>query len=333
MLGPVALRTALNWRYVFIACAAFSFVNLISLVRFPSIPSGAPQDEGLLDVMWRTIVNVFEPRLMAFLLIMSCFWMMMYQLWDLQPNFIQDWIHSGPIARHIPIKAFVETGPDGLPRVQQQVLLSLNSWMIIFGVIPVGWLVRKMRTVSAMFFGMLGATAGVLVAGLTQNCWFLLLGIVLFSLGEMLTGPKKSEYLGLIAPHGKKGLYLGYVNIPTGLGQGLGNLLAGWVYGRFGEKATLALRYMAENRLVPLKKEWDGSVGSLSEVTGVSRTEAFVKLQELLGKSGPDVTQILWEQYDPQYYVWLPFAAIGVFAAIALAIFGQMAKRWKDMIA
>jgi len=331
LLGPVALRTALNWRYVFIACAAFSFVNLISLVRFPSIPSGAPQDESLFAVMRRTIVNVFEPRLMAFLLIMSCFWMMMYQLWDLQPNFIEDWVNSEPVAKHSPIKAWVETGPDGRMRVQQQVLLSLNSIMIVLFVVPVGWMVRKMRTVSAMFFGMLGATGGVLVAGLTQNGWFLLLGIVLFSLGEMLTGPKKSEYLGLIAPHGKKGLYLGYVNIPTGLGQGLGNLLAGWVYGQFGEKATLALRYMAENKLVPLKGEWNGRVSALSEVTGVSRTEAFVKLQGLLGKSGTEVTQILWDKYDPQYYVWLPFAAIGIFAAIALAIFGQMAKRWKDM--
>jgi hypothetical protein len=29
--------------------------------------------------------------------------------------------------------------------------------------------------------------------------------------------------------------------------------------------------------------------------------------------------------------VWLPFAVIGVGAIIALAIFGQLAKRWKDM--
>ena len=40
---------------------------------------------------------------------------------------------------------------------------------------------------------------------------------------------------------------------------------------------------------------------------------------------------LLWDKYYPQYKVWLPFAAIGVLAAIALAIFGQMAKRWKDM--
>jgi len=43
------------------------------------------------------------------------------------------------------------------------------------------------------------------------------------------------------------------------------------------------------------------------------------------------VTQLLWDTYNPQYYTWIPFAAVGVLAAIALAIFGQMAKRWSDM--
>ena len=34
---------------------------------------------------------------------------------------------------------------------------------------PVSWMVRKMRTLSAMLLGMLVATSGVLVAGLTGN--------------------------------------------------------------------------------------------------------------------------------------------------------------------
>ena len=49
-----------------------------------------------------------------------------------------------------------------------------------------------------MLIGMIVATVGVLVAGWTQSGWILVLGILFFSLGEMMTGPKKSEYLG---PH------------------------------------------------------------------------------------------------------------------------------------
>jgi MFS family permease len=197
--------------------------------------------------------------------------------------------------------------------------------------VPVSWAVRKLRTLSAMVLGMLVATAGLLVAGLTGHGAVLLLGILFFSLGEMLTGPKKNEYLGLIAPPGKKGLYLGYVNIPVGVGVGIGSYLAGYVYGHFGEKATLALRYLLEKTPVGAGRSWDGSIRTLEAAVGVARPDAFARLPQVLGLDGAQVTQRLWDTYHPQYAVWIPFAAIGIAATIALGVFGQMAKRWKDM--
>ncbi len=338
LIAPMLLgepHSAEGWRNLFLACAGFTVINLFCTLRFPDVASGASKTASPFEVLWKTFRNIFEARLVAWLLIMSCFWAMMYQLWDLQPNFIEDWIDSSMIAGHIPdfwpFSAWKEFGPDGTLRVPQVVLISLNSFMIIALIVPVSWLVRRMRTLSCMFLGMLGATVGVLIAGLTGNGWMLLLGIVFFSLGEMLTGPKKNQYLGLIAPPGKKGLYLGYVNIPVGIGGGFGNYLAGKIYARVGEKATLALKYLLEHTPFGDGKTWDGDINTLEKAAGVPRTEAFAKLQEVLGKEGPEVTQILWETYDPQYYVWIPFAAIGVLAAIALAIFGQMAKRWSDM--
>ena len=97
----------------------------------------------------------------------------------------------------------------------------------------------------------------------------LVLGILFFSLGEMATGPKKSEYLALIAPPGKKGLYLGYVNIPVGVGVYVGSKIAGYVYGHYGEKAVLALRYLAENTPFGVGKGWNGDVTTLETVLGV----------------------------------------------------------------
>ena len=107
---------------------------------------------------------------------------------------------SAPVAAYCPVKGWVETGPDGLLRVKQQVILSCNETMVILFVMPVSWLVRRMRTLSALLIGMFACTVGILVAGLTCSAWPLLIGIVFFSFGEMLTGPKTAEYLGLIAP-------------------------------------------------------------------------------------------------------------------------------------
>jgi POT family proton-dependent oligopeptide transporter len=323
------------WRNLFIASAVFTSFNLLLLLTFKDVPSGASKTEGIGRVLWRTVTNIFEPRLLSFMLIMSCFWLMMYQLWDLQPNFIADWVNSGPMAQSLHWlpegirKVLVEPTARG-PMIPQNVLLSFNAFFIILGVVGMAWLTRRMRTLSAMLIGMVLATAGVLVAGWTQSAWILVAGILFFSVGEMMTGPKKSEYLALIAPPGKKGLYLGYVNIPVGIGTFFGSWMAGLIYGSYGEKANLALRYLAEKTSIGTGRNWDGKVTSLEGLLGVKRTEAMAKLQEVTGLDSTAATQLLWDTYNP-HYIWIPFACIGVVAAIALYIFGQKARRWSDM--
>ncbi len=323
------------WRNLFIASAFFSSFNLLLLFTFKDVPSGAPQSESILTVLKRTLSNIWEWRLLTWMAIMSCFWLMMYQLWDLQPNFIADWVDSRSMAQIVGLApqivqaALIEQTPRG-PMIPQQVLLSANALFIILGVVGVAWLSRKMRTLESMLIGMVLAVAGVLVSGWTQSAWVLVCGILCFSLGEMTTGPKKSEYLALIAPPGKKGLYLGYVNIPVGVGVYFGSTIAGYVYGQFGEKAVLALRYIAEHTPFGQGKGWDGNIATLEATLGLKRAGAMAKLQELTGLDAVDATQLLWNTYDP-HYIWIPFALVGAVAAVGLWIFGRAAKRWSDM--
>lgn len=335
--GPLHAEpnSAAAWRNLFLASAFFSSFNLLLLLTFEDVPSGASKTETVGQVLWRTVTNILEPRLLTWMAIMSCFWLMMYQLWDLQPNFIADWVDSRPMAEMLLAapemvqKALIEQTPRG-PMIPQQVLLSANALFIILGVVGVAWLTRRMRTLESMLIGMVLAVVGVLVAGWTQSAWILVLGILFFSLGEMTTGPKKSEYLALIAPPGKKGLYLGYVNIPVGVGVYLGSAIAGYVYGRFGEKAVLALRYIAEHTTYGTSRRWNGDPATLESALELKRSGAMAKLQELTGQDSLAVTQLLWDTYHP-HFVWIPFAAVGVLAAIGLWIFGRMARRWSDM--
>jgi MFS family permease len=210
-------------------------------------------------------------------------------------------------------------------------MLAVNSLLIVIMMIPVSWLVRKLRTLEAMVIGMCVAMIGILTAGLTGIGWIFVVGVIFFSLGEMLTGPKKNEYLGLIAPPGKKGLYLGYVNIPVGIGGFFGSKMAGYLYGHFGEKAVLAQKYLLQHTALGEGKVWNGDPDTLETLLGVPRTEAMLKLQEVISRDAVQTTQLLWDTYSPHLYVWLPFAMIGLFAVVALIIFSQMAKKWSDM--
>ncbi len=339
-------HSAEGWRNLFLASAIFTSFNLVLLLTFKDVPSGANKSDRMMKVLATTIENIWpfwfvggklhtvrgplgfalaitgftlvaffsdnlwhvglavfligglcatwleggkftwQLRLPAFLAIMSCFWMMMYQLWDLHPNFIVDWVDSSMVASHVP-EFMTEFGDRGLIGVSQQNLLNLNAALIIILILPISWIVRKMRTLSAMLIGMTVATMGVLLSGMTGNGWFFLSGVVFFSLGEMLTGPKKNQYLGLIAPPGKKGLYLGYVNIPVGVGVALGSMIAGIVYDNYGEKATLALKHMTHDTGLIARAaqaaDWSDTLEKIPALTGVDRNRAFAIATDAMG--------------------------------------------------
>jgi POT family proton-dependent oligopeptide transporter len=335
-------HSAEGWRNLFLASAAYTFCNLFLLLTFKDVPSGASKTENPFQVFWKTIANILDLRLLTWLLIMSCFWLMMYQLWDLHPNFIEDWVDSSGMAKALKWSSVGwEYGDRGLMRVPQQlVLTAYNALLIVALMVPISWLVRRMRTLSCMLIGMLIATCGVLVAGLTPSGWILALGITCFSLGEMMTGPKKNEYLGLIAPPGKKGLYLGYVNIPVGVGVFFGSYLAGYVYDNYGEKASLALKHLgSQPQLVAhaaQASDWSDSLELLPGLLDIERGEALAIATQDMGRDTAMATKALQDdfRYDAgqvtnlglMYLALDPTHADKVRAVLAQ----QMAEKLKD---
>ena len=117
--------------------------------------------------------------------------------------------------------AWLDVGDPRGVQLKQENVLNLNSVSIVLILVPFSYLVARMKVLSAMTLGILIAIFGILVSGTTTSIYVLFVGIVLFSVGEMLTGPKKSEYFALIAPPGKKALYL-YAKPPRGSGRGYG---------------------------------------------------------------------------------------------------------------
>jgi proton-dependent oligopeptide transporter, POT family len=319
-----------GWPWVFYGCAAIASINFLMLFTYKEEDSGADKSKGLGRVVLDTFLNIFEARLIVIILLFSGFWMMLYQLWDLMPNFYADWIDSSPLMKSLSWLPDFMRSKDGT-QLKQENALNLNALLVVLFVVGVSALVARMRVLTAICIGFLIATFGTLVYGTSTSIYVLFVGIGLFSLGEMLTGPKKTEYFSLIAPKGKKALYLGYVNIPVAIGQAAGAKLAGWQYGLTGEKATLALRYLAEKTgYVQGKGAWDGNVENLPEYVGVERAKAMETLMGVVGKDTLATNQLLWDTYHP-YQVWYWFAVAGAVSLAGLLVFTRMSRKWKDM--
>lgn len=335
MLGPffAAFMRSNGWKFVFFGSMTIILLNLPMLLTYEEVDSGADKNKKIGRVVIDTVWNFFgNPRLMIVVVLFSGFWMLLYQLWDLMPNFYTDWVDSHAFATNaswLP-RGWLDAKDVRGVQLKQEIALNLNSMLVWTFVVPMSFLVARMRVMTSISIGVGITTLGTIMYGTSPSLYVVAFGIVLFSLGEMLTGPKKTEYFSLIAPKGKKALYLGYVNIPVALGQGIGAQIAGWQYGKYGEKATLSLRYLVEKTDFAHGRPWDGNVKTLEAFTGVERAKAFETLVSTLGQDANAVNELLWTTYRP-YQVWYPFVLIGFCSLVGILTFSQLSKRWKDM--
>ncbi|PWB75591.1 transporter [candidate division GN15 bacterium] len=304
----------ISWPAVFFGCAVILSLNFLMLLTYKEVSSGGEQRGGPLSVLSTTFIDFFgNIRLVVFVLIMAGFWLMFNVLFDVLPNFIVDWVDSSRLVATLHIPQFMlQLNSQRGPQLSQEWMINANSGLIILCVVFVSWMVSRMRRVSSILMGVIVASFGMILAGYTTSGYLCLLGILVYSVGEMLSSPKMNEYLGVIAPEGRKGLYMGYANVPVAIGWFAEGYIGGWAYDKMGDKANLAADYLATN----------------FNITDVARTDAMAKLMEVTKMNATDATNMLWSTYHP-YEVWYSFAAIGFLAAIALFFYSRWVKKYE----
>jgi hypothetical protein len=123
------------------------------------------------------------------------------------------------------------------------------------------------------------------------------------------------RYFGALAPPGKKGLYLGYINATVGIGWSLGSLVAGELYQTGGDIYVLARRHLVE------------ALGEdAAVVEAMSQTEVLPALSAKLGVDADAARVVLWNAYSPQD-VWTHFVIIGLVSMVGLLLF-DLATRY-----
>ena len=319
-LAPMAaaeLRHEIDWQRVFYAAAivtACNFLPAFLLYREPERRATTPEDQqrGPLCVFLHSILTIFKDlRLVVFLLIFSAFWLMFMQLWDLLPNFIDEWVNTADVApafAALRSNWVLESG-----QVKPEMMININSASIILLVIFVSWLVGKVNKVAAMILGMVISLVGFVGSGLTQAGTLCAVMILVFSIGEMTCSPTFSAYVALIAPKDKKALYMGYSNIPFAIGWAAGNALGGRLYDTLSSKVALARRYLGEHLGLDAQ-----TLGGLKDGEVLPRLT-----QALAGGSADDplkVTNVLWNTYHPEV-VWYYLGTIGLAGTLGMVVF------------
>jgi MFS family permease len=71
------------------------------------------------------------------------------------------------------------------------------------------------------------------ILAISSSPWIFIIGIMVFTIGEMTTHPKFISYIGLIAPPDKKALYLGYSFLYGVIGSSIGGFLGAMLYVKY----------------------------------------------------------------------------------------------------
>lgn len=305
-MGAAMLRREIDWAVVFWAAAIVTLLNFLPAFLFYREPARTPakegeeQPRGAVGVFVHSVMTVFKDlRLVIFLGIFSCFWLMFMQLWDLLPNFIDEWVDTADVARY-----FGWISGDwvlGSGQVKPEMIINIDSIAIILLVIPISWLISKISKVAAMIIGMVISLFAFVASGSTMIGWVCCLAIFIFAIGEMICSPTFSAYVGLIAPPDKKALYMGYSNIPFAIGWALGNLLGGFVYEDCGAKANLAMAELASSpRLVAQAAraaDWSDSLDKIPELLKIKRDAAFSLVQAEMGADANETAHRLRDSF------------------------------------
>ena len=323
-IGPAfssTLRTQYGWKIVFLQAAIVIAINLVILLIFYKEKDREKNTETMSEALVSSLINIWEAikdsRLSVLLVIMVGFWTMFNQLFYTLPTFIEDWINTkalhNSIAEVSPWIASAMSG--GGDSVNPEMLINLDAGSIILFQLIVSYFVLRIRHVSAMITGFIIAAIGIGVTFYTGNGLYTILGIMIFAIGEMMTNPTFSSFIALISPKGKEALYMGTYFLPIFLGNFLTTFISGNLYQAWSDKLTLLQTEMTSRGL------------DMPEITKeFTKNDYFVSASEKLGMTEVEMTQFIWDSYEPNK-IWYVIVGIGIVTILALTIYDRMVIR------
>lgn len=293
---------SISWELFFVS---LGLILLISIVPILFLKENRYSDVDNQNVFHNSMKSLFKPDVIYIVLILSGFMMIYMQFYETLPNFIYDWVDTSSVITFLNLPDFMTMQTAMGKMIDFKWLYNINSGLIILAVVYVNWKIAGLTTTTALLIGIIAASLGLAVSGATQIGAITIIGMLLYTLGEMITNPQFSKYMSSIAPSNQKASYMGFMNLSLAIGLAVGSLIGGFLYKNYGEKSGLAIKYLKDN--------YDLSVG-------VEHSNSVSKLSELSGLNVNEVSNLLWNTYNPQYF-WLVFLAIGFLSAFVLWIY------------
>jgi dipeptide/tripeptide permease len=220
----VSVLKGFSWRYVFIASALYCAAMLVPTVFLFKDPPKPANTKSLREVAHGAAMVLGDARFMLMIVVYSGFWILYFQNFGSVLWYLRDFVDATPVNRFF--------ASFGVPlKFDAEHVTVVNGGTIILLQVLVSRIVKKVRPLPTMVSGIVIGTLGFLCLAASTNVWVFILGISVFSIGEMTAHPKYYSYVGLVAPADKKAVYMGYAFLYGVIGSLIGSSLGGMLYG------------------------------------------------------------------------------------------------------
>ena len=219
----VSILKGFSWSYVFVASSAYCALMLLpTLTIFRDPPK--PEDTKTLNQVLKGAAMVLgDARFMLMIFVYSGFWILYFQNFGSVLWFLRDFVNTEPVDSFF--------GGLGIPlRFDAEHVTVINAGTIILLQVFVSRIVKNIRPLPTMVSGILLGSLGFVCLAFASNVWIFIIGIAVFSIGEMTAHPKYYSYVGLVAPPDKKAVYMGYAFLYGVVGSLVGSNLGGALY-------------------------------------------------------------------------------------------------------
>jgi dipeptide/tripeptide permease len=303
----VPILKSIDWRYVMLASALSTGLMIIpTLFIFKEPHRNIEAKDSVLSSIYKILKKVIDValnwRFILFIFIYSLFWILYFQMFDSVLWYFQTFVDATPLNN------FVNNIFHTNWKFDVEHITVINALTIITLQLFVSNIAKKYKAFPTIIVGLLFGTAGMTILAISSNIWVLVIGIVVFSFGEMIAHPKYISYLGDIAPADKKATYMGFGFLYGVFGSAIGGILGAFLYVKLLDNpmidfVRLQLSALGKNNLIPQNMQVN-------------------QLIELASKNGIPRDGIL--QYAHPQEFWLIFAGIGVFAIFLLLIYEKL---------
>lgn len=306
-----------SWDFVFYMSMITMAINYLITGFFFHEPvvkeAGSSLGKSISHAFVNIGITLQNWKYVLFLIIMILFWTAFNQLYYSFPVFVEQWVNTAPLYDGIhavwPWLAESIGTPQGT--ITAVTLGSMDAFFIIVFQLMVSAFVMRFRPLAAMMGGILVLAGGLALMFSNQNSWLILLGILIFALGEMASSPKFTEYVGRIAPEDKKALYMGTSFLPIAAGHQLAGWLSGGVYERIADNVYLLQKEVARRGI---------ALPEISEE--VSKNDYIAMAADKMGMSIQELLNFLWVNYNPSN-IWIIYSGIAVLAVILLWLYNR----------